>query len=78
MTALPGAHSAVAYLVFILGAQSLVLLPLGLKSLAPRQSAHLLEVATLWLERNNQVIVSVVSSVFGTFFLFKGITGLLG
>lgn len=75
--ALPGAHSALAYLVYILGAQTLVLVPLGLKALAPKRSAQVLEAATVWLERNNPAIVSVVSAVLGTFFLFKGITGLL-
>jgi hypothetical protein len=74
---LSGLHNVVAFLVFILGAQSLVLLPIGLYAFAPRHSSQLLENATLWLERNNQKIVMVVSIVFGTFFVFKGTTGLI-
>jgi hypothetical protein len=75
---LPDLHSAVAFLVFILGAQSLVLLPIGLSAFAPGDSSRLLEAGTLWLERNNRTIVIVVSVCFGTFFVFKGVTGLLG
>jgi hypothetical protein len=74
---LPSPHNVVAFLVFILGAQSLVLLPIGLCALAPRQSSRFLETGALWLERNNRRIVMAVSIVFGTFFVFKGITGLL-
>jgi hypothetical protein len=76
-TDLPGLSNTIAFLVFILGAQSLVLLPIGLYAVAPKHSSHLLEASTLWLERNNQTIVMVVSAAFGTFFIFKGITGLL-
>jgi hypothetical protein len=74
---LPSLRNAVVFLVFILGAQSLVLLPIGLYAWAPRHSSRLLETGALWLERNNQTIVIVVSTVFGTFFIFKGIMGLL-
>lgn len=74
---LPGPHQALAFLVFGLGAQALVLLPIGLYALAPKQSSWLLETSTRWLERNNQTIVTVTSAAFGTFFLLKGIMGLL-
>jgi hypothetical protein len=74
---LPSPRNAVVFLVFILGAQSLVLVPIGLYACAPRHSSRLLETGALWLERNNQTIVIVVSVVFGTFFIFKGILGFL-
>jgi len=74
---LPGLQNLVPFVVFILGAQSLVLLPIVLAALLPRHSAQILEAATLWFERNNQTIVIVISIIFGTFFVFKGITGFL-
>jgi hypothetical protein len=70
--------NAIVLLVFILGSQSLVLLPIGLSAVAPNRSSHLLEAVTHWLVSNNQRIVIVVSGIFGTFFIVKGATGLLG
>ncbi|HWQ90533.1 MAG TPA: GAP family protein, partial [Clostridia bacterium] len=70
-------ENAIAFLMFVLGAQSLVLLPIGLYVFTPRHAIHFLETSTLWLERNNQKILTAVSSVFGAFFTFKGIAGLL-
>jgi Sap, sulfolipid-1-addressing protein len=77
-TGLPGPHRVVAFTAFILGAHSLVLLPIGLYAFVPEHSSRLLETATRWLERNNQTIVMGVSIIFGTFFVFKGFRGLLG
>ena len=75
---LPRPDNAIAFLVFLLCAHSLVLLPLGLYALVPKRSSHLLEASALWMERNNQGILMVVSIVFGSFFIVKGIRGLLG
>ena len=74
---LPSPQSAVAFLVFILGAQSLVVLPISVRAFAPGRSTQLLETGALWLEHNNRTIVIVASIAFGSFFIFKGITGLL-
>lgn len=75
---LPNPDSAIAFLVFILGAQSLVLIPIGVYAVAPKRAPHLLEVSIQWLERNNRMIVVLVSIAFGTYFISKGITELRG
>ena len=72
---LPNPASAVAFLVFVLGAQSLVLAPIVVYALAPKRSPHLLEVSLQWLERNNRIIVAAVSVLFGTYFISKGFAG---
>ncbi|TAH53860.1 MAG: hypothetical protein EYC68_02130 [Chloroflexota bacterium] len=76
-SALTLAESIIAYLIFILGAQFLILVPIVIRAALPRQSAHLLESGSQWLERNNRMLVIVVSVVFGAYFIFKGITGLV-
>jgi hypothetical protein len=75
---LPGPQDAIAFLIFVLGAQALVLVPIIMRAVIPSRSAALLEAGYQWLERNNRTIVIAVSSIFGTYFIFKGITGLLG
>ena len=75
---LPSPDSALAFMVFILGAQALVLVPIVACVVAPKRSPHLLEVSIQWLERNNRVIVILVSIAFGTYFISKGIKGLRG
>lgn len=76
--ALGQARSVLVYLVFVLAAQSLVLAPVVFYALAPARAGRLLEAAQGWLERNNRVIMIVVSTVFGLWFLWRGITGLVG
>jgi hypothetical protein len=71
------AGSVLAYLFFVLAAQSLVLAPIVVYAVAPTQSAKLLDAAQAWLDRNNRVIVIAVSLIFGGWFLWKGITGLM-
>lgn len=71
-------NNVIAFLIFVLGAQSLVFIPIALTAVAPKQSAHLLEASSQWLERNNRMIVIVVSVIFGTYFVWQGIAGLLG
>jgi hypothetical protein len=68
----------VAYLLFVLGAELLLLLPLAVSALAHERSDDLLERVAAWLERNTRPIKITVSIVFGSYFLWKGITGLLG
>jgi hypothetical protein len=72
------AGSVLSYLFFVVAAQSLVLAPVIIAAVAPAQSAKLLNSALSWLERNNRVITIAVSSIFGVWFLWKGITGLFG
>lgn len=69
--------STIAFLLFILLAQSLLLLPLLIRILLPQKSKSLLDRISDWLTKNNRSIVICVSLVFGLLFLKSGITGLL-
>lgn len=59
-------------------AQSLLLLPILVRILLPRQSVSLLQGISAGLDRYNRPIMIVVSLVFGLFFLYRGVSGLLG
>lgn len=65
------------YLLYILGAQFLLCLPLVAYAIAPRQSATRLNAASDWLMKYNKPITVVVSTVFGIIFLTQGLTGLM-
>jgi hypothetical protein len=69
--------STLVYLLFILLAESLLLIPILIRIILPKQSTTLLEQASAWLTRYNRVIIIVVSLVFGTIFLYQGASGLL-
>jgi hypothetical protein len=66
------------YLFYILTTQILVLPPILFYAVAPQRAAKPLQAARGWLEDNNRVIVIAVSFIFGLWFSYKGITGLLG
>lgn len=66
-----------AYLVFVLATQALVLAPILASAVAPRSTAKPLKAIQTWLERNNRSIMILMSLIFGGWFLFKGITGLI-
>lgn len=72
------AGNITAFLFYVLAAQSLVLAPIVVYAVAPTQSAKSLETAQSWLERYNRPIVITISTIFGTLFLWKGISGLTG
>ena len=72
------ARSILAYLAFVLAAQSLVLAPTIGSAIAPARSAAILEVLQSWLERHSRTITTAASAIFGSWFLWKGITGLVG
>ena len=65
-----------AFLLYVLGAELLILAPIVVSWLAPARSAPALARAQGWLECHNRTIVIVVSLVFGTLFLYNGVTGL--
>lgn len=69
--------STVAYLLFVLLAQALILLSLGLRIILPERSKSLLEQFSQWMTRNNRPIMIGVSLVFGLIFFYKGVSGLL-
>lgn len=68
----------VVYLFYVLLTQTLVLPPIMFFALAPERAAKPLQVAQGWLDRHNRVIVISVSFIFGLWFSYSGITGLLG
>ena len=72
------AGNVLVYLFFVLAAQSLVLAPILVSAVAPAQSTRLLDASHGWLERNNRAIVIAASSIFGVWFLWMGIAGLIG
>ena len=72
------AGNVLVYLFFVLAAQSLVLAPVLISAVAPTQSTRLLDAIHGWLERNNRAIVIAASSIFGVWFLWMGIAGLIG
>ncbi|MCB0197507.1 MAG: GAP family protein [Anaerolineae bacterium] len=69
--------SAIVYLLFIVLAESLLLLPILTRILMPERSQDLLTRLSAWLTQNSRPITVVVSLVFGLFFLYSGISGLL-
>lgn len=69
--------SVTAFLLFVLVAEMLVLLPILMRILLPKQAVRFLDDLSAWLTRNNHKLMIGVSLVFGVFFLLKGINGLL-
>jgi threonine/homoserine/homoserine lactone efflux protein len=69
--------STVAFLFFILLAQSLLLIAIIVRVIIPEQSKSIMEAISAWLTRYNRRIVMVVSLVFGLLFFVQGASGLL-
>lgn len=69
--------SIILFLLYVLLAQSLLIVPIIIRLLFPTKAAVSLEAFGDWLEVHNSQIVVVVSLVFGALFLYQGITGLL-
>lgn len=71
-------ESVLAYALFVLGSMSLLLLPILLTAIVPKRATQWLETAMGFLERYNRPITVGASLIFGVWFLFKGVTGLMG
>jgi len=69
--------SMAAFLLFVLLAQSLLLLAIIVRIVLPGQSKSILESISVWLTRYNRPIVLAVSLVFGLLFFVQGVSGLL-
>ncbi|EKQ66664.1 Protein of unknown function (DUF2910) [Leptolyngbyaceae cyanobacterium JSC-12] len=69
--------SVITYLLFILLAQLLLLIPILICILRPTRSKATLAQLSDWLTENNRPIAIVVSLVFGIFFFYSGISGFL-
>jgi hypothetical protein len=76
--ALPPPGGTVAYLLYILFAQILLIGAILLAAIVPKASATTLRAATDWLVRYNRPITIVVATIFGIYFTWNGISGLLG
>ena len=69
--------STVAYLLFVLLAESFLLLLILIRMTLPDRSKSLLDSTSVWLARYNRPIVVGFSLLFGLIFLVQGISGLL-
>ena len=69
--------STITYLLFILLAESLLLLPILARLILPDRSMSMLDSTSAWLNRNNRPFLIGVSLVFGLLFLYQGVSGLL-
>jgi hypothetical protein len=66
-----------AYLFFMLGAQSLMLAPIVGSVIAPSPAAQIVATMLSWLERKSRLITIFVSLLFGAWFFSKGVSGFL-
>lgn len=69
--------STITFLLFILLAQSLLLLIILVRVFIPGRSKGIMENISIWLTRYNRPIVLAVSLIFGVLFLVQGVNGLL-
>jgi hypothetical protein len=63
-----------AFLLFILLAQSLLLIPILIRLLIPQRARSLLASLADWMRRYNDPIVIAISLVFGALFLYQGLS----
>jgi hypothetical protein len=66
------------FLIYVLSASLFLLAPIVALIIVPARSSNALASIGEWLESNNRTVVIVVTTVFGIYFLIKGITGLTG
>ena len=69
--------SITAFLVFVLLAQSLILLLILMRIIVPGQATKVLNGLTGWLTKHNRVLMITISLVFGLYFLVKAINRFL-
>jgi hypothetical protein len=69
--------SAAAFLLFVLLAQSLLILVILVRIILPARSRSMLGATSAWLIRNNRPIIVAVSLVFGVVFFIQGVAGLV-
>ena len=65
------------FLLFILLAQSLLLIPILIRLLMPQRAKSLLASLADWMKRYNDPIVIAISLIFGAVFLYQGISAFL-
>jgi len=69
--------SILAFIIFMLLAQTTLILAISVRILMPKRSKALLGTASAWLAQNNRIIIIVISLIFGVFFIYQGVTGLI-
>jgi hypothetical protein len=67
--------SMITFLLFVLLAESLLIIPILVRLVLPGQSQTWLGALSNWLETHNRQIVMVASLIFGLLFLYQGISG---
>ncbi len=70
--------SIALFLSYVLVAQAFGLIAVIASALSPQRAGSALAAVNAWLARNNRPVMIAVYLVFGVFFLYKGITGLVG
>ncbi|GAB4373094.1 MAG: hypothetical protein Kow00121_15980 [Elainellaceae cyanobacterium] len=70
-------ESITAFLIYVLGTEVLILIPLVVYAIVPRQSAALLRSIAHWLEQYDHPITIAVSFTFGSLFLWQGVMGFM-
>ena len=70
---LSGSTSLLAYLIYILMAQSLLLIPLVLTLIIPRRAQAGLAALNTWMKRHERTIEVIVAVIFGVLFLYIGL-----
>lgn len=69
--------AGVTFFIYIFLAQILLLTPILIRLLVPDRSIAMLNATSVWLDKYNRQIVTVVSLIFGIFFLARGIGGFI-
>ena len=70
--------SVIAYLLFVVAAQSLMLAPIIVSARGTAQSSKTIAAMLGWLERNSRAVTIVVSLIFAVWFLSKSSAELFG
>ena len=68
--------SILNFLLFVVLAESVHLLLLGIVLAAPKKASSVLDRSSSWLEAHNRVIMIMLGLVFGTWFMIKALSGL--
>ena len=69
--------SSITFLLYVLLAQSLLLIPIAIHAIFPEKSTAWLAATSDWLEKYNRAIVITASLIFGALFFYKGVSGFL-
>lgn len=70
--------SIALFLCYVLVAQAFGLIAVIGYALSPTRAGRAVIATRRWLERNNRLVMIAVYLIFGLYFLYKGITGLVG